>query len=230
VESAGGGRGNDQLFGDAQNNALLGGSGADVIYGRIGHDTVFGGDGDDRVFGDDGNDDVRGDTGADAVSGGAGDDFLDGARESYFVSDKWYEDPSADVLTCDAGADVARTNRLDTVTAECETMTMDIVDRLGAVPTIDADSADFALGCDSLAGCVGTISLSGPDGQPYGEEVFAIPEDAPADAVVAVPLNAVARTALQAGTLVQVDVTPKDPGWEPGGYRIFLRAGLLAPG
>ena len=44
--------------------------------------------------------------------------------------------------------------------------------------------------------------------------------DAAADpvvAVVAVPLNAVACTALQAGTLMQLDVTSKDPTKAPAG-------------
>ena len=233
VESVEGGRGNDQLFGDAHENWLWGGAGADLIYGRSGHDNVDGGDGDDRLFGDDGNDEVRGREGADALSGGTGDDVLVSA-ESRNDDPRGDVLPRADVLACDAGADSANSDRLDTITAECETVSFSSLS-LRSVPSIDADSADFALNCRADSGCAGTISLSGPDGQPFGKQAFAIRGDGydeTADAVVAVPLNAVARTTLQTGTLVEVNVISNEAtrGSESGGYRIVLRAGMLSPG
>jgi Ca2+-binding RTX toxin-like protein len=237
VESVIGGRGNDQLFGDAHNNRLWAGSGSDLVSGRSGQDDLSGGDGDDRLFGDDGNDDVEGGRGTDALAGGTGDDFLESAAESFSVGDREHEDPGADVLACDAGADLARSDRLDTLTAECERVSTDVVG-LHSVPSIDPDSADFILTCrtafpqpaevpPALAACTGSISLSGPDGQDYGRQAFKIPvEDygESAEAIVAVPLNAVARTALVAGTLVQVVVASKDTSSPAGGYRIFLHA------
>lgn len=246
VESVIGGRGNDQLFGDAHNNRLWAGSGSDLVSGRGGQDHLSGGDGEDRLFGDDGNDDVWGGRGSDALSGGTGDDFLESATESFSVGDREHEDPGADVLGCDAGADTARSDSLDTLTAECESVSTDVVG-LHSVPSIDADSADFTLTCrnafpqpqpgldgvpPALTACIGSISLSGPDGQDYGRQAFKIPVDDPgeaAEAILAVPLNAVARTALLAGTLVQVVVASKDTSSPAGGYRIFLHASPVSP-
>lgn len=239
VESVIGGRGNDQLFGDAHNNRLWAGSGSDLVSGRGGQDHLSGGDGEDRLFGDDGNDNVEGGRGTDALAGGTGDDFLESATESFSVGDREHEDPGADVLGCDAGADLARSDSLDTLTAECERVSTDVVG-LHSVPSIDADSADFTLTCrtafpqpgldgvpPALTACTGSISLSGPDGQDYGRQAFKIPVDDSwdsADAIVPVPLNAAARTALLAGTLVQVVVASKDTSSPAGGYRIFLHA------
>jgi Ca2+-binding RTX toxin-like protein len=232
VESAISGAGNDVLTGDAGKNWFSGGAGDDLISGgggpdrldgETGSDVIFGGggpdrlrgrEGDDRLFGEDGNDDLSGNAGADALAGGSGDDDLDAISDG----------PDADALACDAGTDSASTDRFDTV-ADCETVNTNGVN-LGAVPTIDADSADFTLEClDAYEGCTGTISLSGPDGQPYGDRAFSIAgvkSEEPTRAVVAVPLTAAARSALQGGTLVQVDVIAQDPDSESGGYRIFL--------
>jgi len=247
VESVISGPGNDVLVGDARSNWFSGGAGndlisggdgadrldgdadSDVISGGSGRDHLWGRDGDDRLFGEDGNDTVSGNAGTDALSGGSGDDDLDA------TSDGPGGELDADALACDAGADSASTDRFDTITAECETVnTYSSRVNLRSVPIIDADSADFALEClDEFERCTGTISLSGPSGEPYGTSAFSISgleSEGPTRAVVAVPLSAAADAALQAGTLVQVDVVSKDPTREPDGYRIFLRAGPRSPG
>lgn len=53
IENVIGGKGSDELFGDAARNRLRGGDGDDILDGRSGADRMIGGAGDDRYFVDD---------------------------------------------------------------------------------------------------------------------------------------------------------------------------------
>lgn len=61
IENAIGGRGSDQIFGNAAVNLLQGRAGDDVIYGGEGHDNLRGGEGGDTLYGGTGNDTLMGD-------------------------------------------------------------------------------------------------------------------------------------------------------------------------
>jgi Ca2+-binding RTX toxin-like protein len=216
VESVTAGRGDDRVFGNDDGNWLSGGAGVDEIFGRGDRDRVQGGAGDDVVAGDDGDDDVDGNTGADSLAGGEGDDALDGLEE--------HGRARPDEISCDAGADTAESDNLDTLTTECELLiAFDDYLTMGTVPPIDGDSADFTVKCVDLPRCRGTISLRGSDGRLYGSAPFDFLPDDVAQVVVVVELQADAILALQAGTLVRVDVDSAFSYPPAGGYRMFLR-------
>ena len=132
----------------------------------------------------------------------------------------------ADALACAAGTDFVRSDSLDTLLPDCETLdTFDV--QVGTVPNLSRDSAEFKMSCVDSASCSGTIQLRGADGQPYGSAAFVIVESA-APSVVTVPLNDAAITALGVGTIVQMSLILDD--LSESGYRIFLHAGQVASG
>ena len=221
-ESLRGGRGNDRFIGDSDENWLEGGAGADRLHGRDGDDIPMGGAGSDRVYGDDGDDVVWGDEGADALFGGGGDDFLISREERGALE--------ADAVSCGTGEDdSARSDGHDTLTAPCRTI---VAFSNGlfvrSLPVIDADSADFVLNCSGEGpdGCNGTISLHDPQGRRLGIAHFTAAGDE-TSVVVSVSLDPVAAAALQAGTVVRVDLVSDAPAdlEAPGGYQAFMRAG-----
>ena len=61
IEDAIGGRGSDQIFGNAVANLLQGRAGDDVTHGGAGHDILHGGEGGDTLYGDAGDDTLIGD-------------------------------------------------------------------------------------------------------------------------------------------------------------------------
>lgn len=86
IENAGGGSGNDSIYGNAAINNLSGGSGSDTLLGLGGADLLFGGDGDDWLYGG---------AGLDSLYGGAGDDVLFGEANNAIMyggtgNDRYY--------------------------------------------------------------------------------------------------------------------------------------------
>jgi autotransporter-associated beta strand protein len=75
-EHATGGRGDDELIGDALNNKLSADLGNDTLTGGQGNDTLHGGAGDDSLIGGLGNDWMSGGAGADLLEGGEGIDGI----------------------------------------------------------------------------------------------------------------------------------------------------------
>ena len=222
LESVSGGSGDDQLFGDDGENSLTGGPGADEIHGRGGSDSVTGLSGQDQLYGDDGADVVWGHGGRDILVGGAGDDGVVSAEER--------GGGRPDELVCGDGEDWVRTDGLDTLTADCEGVSA-FSNALTTLvpPRIANDSAEFTVRCSSS--CTGTISVQGTDGQQFGVAQFEIPvPDESAEVLVRVALNADGVAAIQAHTMVRVDIIPTQPtDAAPGGYRILLESGPSGP-
>jgi Ca2+-binding RTX toxin-like protein len=218
VESAIGGRGDDRLSGDGRDNLLEGGPGDDLLRGRGTSDVVRGGSGDDRVQGDDGDDVVWGDEGADRLLGGEDDDLVIGREER--------GGQTADELECGAGSDVARSDGDDRLLGGCEELTAFSNGlRVRVLPAIEADRAVFTVTCGGggdPAGCQGTLTLSGPDGEALGGARLDAARDATAP--VAVPLSAAAVATVRSGALLRVAVvSDRTPDLEePGGYRARL--------
>ncbi|MFD1808919.1 calcium-binding protein [Gemmobacter lanyuensis] len=88
-------RGNDSLYGGADQDTVYGGSGNDYadlgagndVFGTFGadsagNDTVYGGSGNDSIIGGGDSDLLYGDAGADTLSGGVGNDTLYGGNDS----------------------------------------------------------------------------------------------------------------------------------------------------
>ncbi|HET9810615.1 MAG TPA: calcium-binding protein, partial [Sphingomicrobium sp.] len=73
--NAGGGRGDDAIYGNDGGNYIGGDQGNDVIDGRDGDDTLAGGQGDDSLSGGIGNDYIDGEGGNDSIDGGDGSDI-----------------------------------------------------------------------------------------------------------------------------------------------------------
>ena len=99
------------MSGGAGDDVQRGGSGRDLIFANRGVDTTFGGPGGDILFAlaradVSGPGDVTGDT----LNGEDGDDRI-------FV-----RDGEGDTVTCGAGQDRVRADRLDNVAADCETV------------------------------------------------------------------------------------------------------------
>jgi hypothetical protein len=103
---------------------------------------------------------------------------------------------------------------------EAEAYSGEIV--LGTIPALRGDRADFTATFAGSQAAVGTLSLSGPTGEPYGQAGYVVPPDG-TPTRVSVPLNSVAVAALHAGTTVQVNIVPDQ--FRSSGYRMFLRAG-----
>jgi len=78
IEVLWGGKGNDNITGNANANRIEGMAGNDTIDALAGDDYLLGGDGNDSMFGRDGKDSLYGNNGDDKVYAGAGDDFVDG--------------------------------------------------------------------------------------------------------------------------------------------------------
>lgn len=121
VDVVAGNRGNDRVY-DVDDFDYLDSSdpGTDIIRGGPGDDKVETRCGSDKAYGDGGADHVQDWTAARSyLHGGTGNDFLEA----------WYAEPvdvwprSSDVLSGDAGADTAKANRVDKVTASTEMVT-----------------------------------------------------------------------------------------------------------
>jgi Ca2+-binding RTX toxin-like protein len=100
----------DSLTGNAGDNYLSGDAGADLIRGGSGSDVLYG-DGAFYAPTADGGDTLVGGPGLDYFYGEGGDDVID-AR-----------DGELDYVTCDDGADRVRADAVDSVNADCETVT-----------------------------------------------------------------------------------------------------------
>ena len=107
--------GADDIFANGGNDAVDGGPGDDEIEGGPGRDGLLGQDGNDTLIGGPGPDTLRGRFGNDAINS---DDVGTGGSQ-----------PEADVVDCgeDIGGrdvDTALVDRLDTVSANCERVTV----------------------------------------------------------------------------------------------------------
>ncbi|WP_282053262.1 calcium-binding protein [Phaeobacter inhibens] len=113
VESAYGGRGNDNISGAGLADDL-------PIFGGDGNDSLTGGSGNDRLFGEDGEDSLRGDNGDDYLSGGAGNDTLNGNASDDFLTGGGDEDllnggSGDDYLVGGSGSDTLYGNNHDDI-------------------------------------------------------------------------------------------------------------------
>lgn len=219
LETLIGGRGGDRLTGDGDDNQLEGGPGDDLLRGGRGQDIPQGGRGDDRVYGGEDGDVVWGDEGEDRLFGGDGADLLIGLEDRGAKR--------ADDLRCGTGGDDARTDPGDTLTAACEQVSVFSGGVfLAPVPAIAAGSAEFRLRCSGdPGGCSGTLSLTGPGGEDFGQTRFALAPGA-TDAPVRVALTPAGSEQIGRGAIVQVDLVSDRPPEleEPGGYRVRLQA------
>ena len=217
------GGGDDHLIGDAADNRLRGGPGDDVIVDDMGKDTAIGGPGNDRLSGGAGKDYLIGEADSDQLDGGPGDDAFD-TKE--IDDDGGHGTPNRpDEVVCGDGADTARSDASDTVELACEQLWAesfggDIV--LWTVPAFGGDHADFTATFVGLQTAIGTLGLTGPAGEHYGQADYVVPPDG-TPTTVSVPLSSAAVAALHVGTTVQVNVVP-DRYARPSGYRVFLRA------
>ena len=223
AESVTGGSGNDRLTGDGAANRLFGGPGADTVRGGAGNDLTMGGAGDDRLFGGAGDDGVEGNAGQDRLDGGAGNDV--------FASNEALDGgtATADMVACGDGVDGGPSDPSDTLETTCEQLwTVDGV-RIGTVPVLRDDHADFTVACFSGTRCAATLRLRSLSGEEYGEANFDVPSADMATTTVSVPLSAPGVAALRTGTIMRVDVLPSgieaDMSPWPSGYRMFLRDG-----
>lgn len=85
-----GGKGNDQLHGNADGDTLSGGEGNDKMWGDSGNDVFRGNAGNDSLYGGDGNDNLSGDENDDliiAVGGGQFDTLWGGTGSDQFWAD-----------------------------------------------------------------------------------------------------------------------------------------------
>jgi len=105
----------DIIFGLGGNDIIRGRGNRDCLYGGSGNDSVNGGAGGDRLFGNTGNDRLTDTSGRDVFSGGNGTDRInsrDRSRAGRRVRD---------TVRCGPGRrDVARVDRRDTVSRDCE--------------------------------------------------------------------------------------------------------------
>jgi Ca2+-binding RTX toxin-like protein len=217
-----GGSGDDQITGDASDNTLRGGLGADVIDGGSGDDESSGGPGDDRLSGDIGNDELLGGAGRDGLDGGSGDDVLSSNEPVEVGGTRTSTAP--DEVACGDGADEVLSDASDTLEPACELMLAGEI-RLRTAPTWRAGRAEFTAdwtGVGSTLGTIGTLRLRGPAGEEFGTAGYV--GSFVGLTIVSVPLTSSGIAALQAGTVVQVDLIP-DGAMELFGYRMFLQAG-----
>jgi hypothetical protein len=106
-----GGTGHDALYGRAGRDYLDAGAGRDRVWGGSGVDTIVTGSGRDRIDGGTGNDKLFTRDGRDVVKGGAGNDKIFAAARG-----------RRDRISCGKGRDVARVDRYDRVSSDCETV------------------------------------------------------------------------------------------------------------
>jgi Ca2+-binding RTX toxin-like protein len=158
--------GNDLIDAGHGDDWVDGGPGDDRIYGGSGDDDLYGGEGNDLLSGQTGNDNLWGGAGRDRLYGGAGDDFLNGEA-----------DGEADVLSCDAGDDIAVNTAEERVSHTCETIIGEATPRPDSFNVIN--SVDIAQN--------GTSSLRRPVIIP-AENVHSTPMDPAPKEAVADPL------------------------------------------
>jgi Ca2+-binding RTX toxin-like protein len=123
----------DIIRGTNGGETIEGRGGADDIFANGGNDSVDGGPGDDEIHGGPGRDGLLGQDGNDALIGGPGPDTLRGRAGSDGINSDDVgtggSRPEADVVDCGedlSGQDVdtAVVDRLDTVSANCERVTV----------------------------------------------------------------------------------------------------------
>ncbi len=152
VENLTGGRGADQLHGNASNNVLDGGAGSDTLLGGAGLDTINGGTGSNTLKGGTGNDLLLGGTGADTFLGGDDDDTVSYADHTGGVT-----------VGIDGIAD-------DGIAGEGDNVTTDVENLIGSSgPDVLTGSAtdnvlDGRDGDDTLIGLPGSNTLLGGNG------------------------------------------------------------------
>jgi hypothetical protein len=153
-----GGEGNDALRYDdmtaAVTLALLpamgietvqGSDHADTFTGSTGAETIHGRGGDDLMEGSDGADGLHGGPGADQLSGGAGNDVLEGGGEVDQLDGGGGDDTiravdrTAETIGCGIGNDTVEADDIDTVLADCESVT-----RVAPSPGTDPGGGDPA--------------------------------------------------------------------------------------
>jgi Ca2+-binding RTX toxin-like protein len=132
-----GGPGNDRTFGDSGRDAVGGGAGNDHVRGASGHDRVSGGSGHDWVDGGSNNDVVSGGAGRDRLRGGPGRDVLLGGSGGDLIEtgaatngvrggaghDRIFSvNNRRDTVRCGAGSDRVTADRIDLVSANCESV------------------------------------------------------------------------------------------------------------
>ena len=170
VENLAGGKGADQLRGNASANVLDGGAGSDTVLGAAGNDTINGGTGTDTLLGGAGNDTINGGTGSDAIDGGTGNDLLlGGTGADTFVGGGdtdtvSYADHTGGVTVgIDDVAD-------DGIGGEGDNVTTDVENLIGtsAADVITGSTTDNVLdgrdGDDTLIGLPGANILLGGNG------------------------------------------------------------------
>jgi Ca2+-binding RTX toxin-like protein len=205
LESIAGGSGDDKFAGDGDDNQFEGNGGNDTVNGLSGDDILMGGNGDDIL---------RGDTGRDVLWGDAGvDRFLAGKSFDLVIT----RDSNAESVSCGSGQDVVRSTRIDSVGSNCE-LTHSGSLYVRVQPRISGDQATFRVACQRLGGCSGTISLTGPNGEDFGNGSFSnLPDDPQTFSDVTVTLTPAAVAALQDREVVQVAY-----GGDDGGYRALI--------
>lgn len=141
VENVTGGSAADTIGGDSGDNWLTGGSGDDRIVAGAGDDQLEGEGGRDRLYGQQGNDGVSGGSSGDALYGGSGRDGLQGGS-------------SRDLLLCGPSSDVGIDTTGDSLTPDCEDVSLNYGYRGGTVLSARAHpvaarhgSLTFLIGC-----------------------------------------------------------------------------------
>ena len=102
--------GNDFVYAGGGSDKVRGGDGRDTLFGEGSRDQLWGQGGDDRIDGGLRRDRISGDEGRDTIRAGEGSD-------SIFV-----RDGQKDRVDCGADADEVTVDRLDVVSASCETV------------------------------------------------------------------------------------------------------------
>ena len=120
IENALGGRGDDEIIGNAARNLLVGRAGDDTLWGDDGADELRGGRGADDLRGGDGNDRLRGQQDNDLMVGGDGNDLLvGGAGDDVLIGDAGFDrlrgGDGADTFRFRSADDSLRGERLDRV-------------------------------------------------------------------------------------------------------------------
>jgi Ca2+-binding RTX toxin-like protein len=117
IEHARGGRGNDDISGNAANNKLWGAAGRDSMVGDGGIDSLYGGNGNDQLSGGDGSDRLYGQNGADRLDGGGGNDRLFGGNgndtliggaglDDFIIKDNFGRDTIVDFNSANGNEDI----------------------------------------------------------------------------------------------------------------------------
>ncbi|BBH63357.1 hypothetical protein ACTI_00420 [Actinoplanes sp. OR16] len=175
--SAGGGAGNDKIYGGPRADSLSGGDGNDQIWagsgndrlsGEQGSDGLHGGAGNDLLDGSYGNDRLYGDAGADAIDGGTGDDReYGGAGEDRFHQHPIpYVTSGADLVSGGSGVDfVSYQGRTRAITADLDGAKGDD-GQAGEHDTLlaDLEGIEGGGGDDRLTGHAGYDLLTGGPG------------------------------------------------------------------